>query len=319
MPVRQIAMWFILALLTSLRAFPEGNATADRQRATELLKKLLARDTPEEQWSSFEKEFETLPAKIVLPALFPQIAKGFPFGQSYAAYNCSDPLGDRRVPGWGEFCVANWLWCKQLQCPKRRDDVSKVLLELWTHPVSYYGQLVLLEGLCRNREAQPGIATLFRDAAADARLRTEAGVCLLLQDGARYHSEVVAFAEQVPIKFSQPGWNIGLRQRLFDELASLRHRDDSGIDPAVVRMGFRLLLREAEQQRKTKQFGRQVTYYGQFIYADHLNIYLGTRFEPDRKRPTYGGSAGDERFWRDTVVNALAWWSKHQREYSKLL
>ena len=138
-----------------------------------------------------------------MPALFPEIAKGIPGGYSYAAYNCFDPLRDRKVPGWGELCVVNWLWCKQLACIQRRAEVSKVLLELWSMPISFYGQMALLQALCGNPDAEGKVVALFRDGATDARLRTEAGVCLLYQDGAKYHREVVAFAEESPPNVSQ--------------------------------------------------------------------------------------------------------------------
>lgn len=258
---------------------------------------MLAQDTPDDQWSSFEKEFEVLPPKIALPALFPKIAKGIPGGLLLRGVQLFRPDPWSEGPNWGEFCVVNWLWCKQLACLQRKAEVSKVLLELWSHPISFYGHMALLRGLCGDPDAESRIAKRFRDGAADERLRMEASVCLLYQNGAKYHSEVVAVADQAPIKLTQPGsvpYDIYLRQRLFDELVSLRHRRDSGVDPAVVRMGFSLLLDEAEQERKANQFGGKVSAYGQFIYADHLDSYLGAAFEPDRKQPVYAGNDGNE-------------------------
>lgn len=308
----------VLNLLTSVCVLPQQAYSVDSLSASELLTKILSLDTLDDEWSAAEKQFEALPTKAALPVLFPEVAKGIPDGFSYAAYNCSDPLRDRKVPGWGEFCVVNWLWCKELACLERRNEVSTVLLELWSHPISFYGHMVLLQGLCHSPDAEPRIAKLFRDSAADARLRTEAAVCLLFQDGTKYHREVVAFAQQAPLKFNQPGlirYDIKLGQGLFDELASRRHLNESGVDAAVVRMGFELLLGEADEQQKARRYGQIVSDYGQFIYADRLNIYLGTAFEPDRKLPLYAGSEGNERFWHDTVANALDWWSKHERQY----
>jgi hypothetical protein len=51
--------------------------------------------------------------------------------------------------------------------------------------------------------------------------------------------------EQEDEKNDWPGtipYEVSLRRRLFNELVSARHRSDSGVDPAVVRMGFTLLL-----------------------------------------------------------------------------
>jgi hypothetical protein len=46
-----------------------------------------------------------------------------------------------------------------------------------------------------------------------------------------------------------------------------------------------------------------------------MNAYLGAAFEPDRRPQIYTGSEGNERFWHDTNINALAWWSRHKEEY----
>ena len=106
---------------------------------------------------------------------------------------------------------------------------------------------------------------------------------------------------------------VNLRRILFDELA--RHRY-SGIDPAVVRIGFTLLLDETERRQKANKSGAKVSYYGEFIYANALNAYLGTKFVPDQKQRICTGTEGNERCWHSTVVNAMDWWSKHQREYA---
>jgi hypothetical protein len=268
---------------------------------------LLSRDTSDVEWKAAEKQLQELPAKDALRALFPEIAKGLPDGFTYAAYNCFDPLKDRKVPAWGKFCVVHWLWCRQLACPAKRDEVTSVLLELWSQPVSFYGQMALLQGLCGKTAAEGRMAALFRDDGADARLRTEGAVCLLAEDGKKYHPEVVAVAQHSPPS---------LRERLFDELASPPHRNLSGIDPVVVRMGFALLLEEADKQRKAKMNGQRTSEYGQFLYANRLNVYLGTAFEPNSKLPIYADAEGKERLYHDTVANALEWWSKHRHDYA---
>lgn len=298
----------VLVLLCSLIWTPVfSQRTALTQSPSVLRKTLLSRDTSDDEWKAAEKQFQELPAKDALRSLFPEVAKGLPDGFTYAAYNCFEPLKDRKVPAWGEFCVVHWLWCKELACPANRHEVTNAMLELWSQPVSFYGQMALLQGLCGEPEAEGRMASLFRDSAADARLRTEAGVCLLNQNAKKYHGEVVAFAEQ-----SQPK----LRERLFDELASPPHRRVSGIDPAVVRIGFDLLFDEADKQEKARRLG-QITYdYGQFIYASRLDTYLGTTFVPDQKLAIYAGAQGIERWYRDSVANALDWWSKHKHEYA---
>jgi hypothetical protein len=168
----------------------------------------------------------------------PEVAKGMPGG---GVYNCYDARHDRRLAGWGEYCVASWLWCKQLECPQKREEVLKVLMKLWPEPTSLDGRMVLLRELCRDRDAETNIAALFRDSQADSRLRAEAGVCLLSQAEGKYHREVVTFAEQSPSK---------LRQHLFKQLAYPAKVPVAKSDPAVVRMGFALLLeRRANRQQ----------------------------------------------------------------------
>jgi len=299
----------IAIILSSLLSIPVRAQQTQSQKpsASALVETLLSRNTSDIEWKAAEKQFQELPANDAVRALFPEIAKGLPDGFTYAAYNCFDPLEDRKIPAWGEFCVVHWLWCKQLACPAKRDEVTNVLLELWSQPVSFYGQMALLQGLCGKAVAEQRMAVLFRDDRADTRLRTEAAVCLLAENGKKYHPEVVALAQHSPPP---------MRERLFDELASPPHRNLSGIDPVVVRMGFALLLEKADKQRKAKTNGQTISEYGQFLYAIRLNVYLGTAFEPNSKLPIYADAQGIERLYHDTVANALEWWSKHKQDYS---
>jgi hypothetical protein len=310
----KIRRLFVACIWTSIVAFAQDTSIQTAEDASALLKVLLSPEASDSQWSAAEKSFDTLPANVALPRLFPEIAKGIPGGYSYAAYNCFDPLHDRKMAGWGQFCVMNSLWCKQLGCTQGQKEVSKALLDMWESPISEYAETVLLEGLCRSPEAESKIANLFRDIVASVRLRTQAAVCLLQQAEPKYHAEVVAFAEKAPITFTQPvlhPYPLQLKRILFDALASPTHAK-SRVDAAVVRLGFGLMLDEAEQ---AKRYGGKVSDYGQFIYAERLNTYLGTGFEPDRKQPVYAGSGGNERFWHHTAVNALFWWSSHKAEY----
>ena len=301
------AVLSILLILISIPAFA-APVQSPPESASALLHILLSPDTSDDAWKATETKFQALPANDALHALFPEIAKGLPRGATYAAYNCFEPTTDRKVRGWGEFCVAHWLWCKELACPMRRDEVSKALLELWSNPISSYGQMALLEGLRGNSNAESRIAALFRDSRVEPGLRTEAGVCLLYQDGRKYHGEVVALADQS---------RAALRERLFDELASPPHQRVSGIDPAVVRMGFALLLDAADKQEKAQLREPIPSDFGQFLYANRLDAYLGTTFVPDRKLAIYAGDGGIERWYYDSATNARDWWSKHKQDYMK--
>jgi hypothetical protein len=118
---------------------------------------------------------------------------------------------------------------------------------------------------------------LFRDSRSNARLRTRAAICLLHQDEPNYHAEVVAFAEKAPIRFAPLGlhsYPLQLKRVLFDELTSPTHHT-SGVDAAVVRLGFSLMLDEGAQ---AEQYGNKFSNCGQFLYADRMNAYLCTGF-----------------------------------------
>lgn len=289
----------ILCLLLATCAFSQ----MDRQSPSALLRTLLSPDSSDEQWTSAKDQFQGLSAEDAILVLFPEMAKGIPGGFSYTPYNCSEPMHDRKVPVWGEYCIVHWLWCKRLTCSTHRGEVAAVLLELWTHPISRDGQMVLLNGLCGSLEAEENSAGLFRDDKADQGLRTQAAICLLQRlQSAKYHEEIVAFAQQNgPVK----------RDQLFRSLASPYHLADSGIDPAVVRMGFELMDEEA-----AKRHGQVASDYFEFIYANQLNKYLGTNFVPDSKLSIYLDREGIERWYHDSVANARSWWAIHRQEYA---
>lgn len=290
----------VLWMLLCTYAFPQ---TTPQQSPSALLKTLLSQGLSDEQWKSVADQFQKLSTEDAIRVLFPEMAKGIPGGFSYAAYNCSEPLHDRKVPAWGEYCIVHWLWCERLTCPTHRDEVTAVLLELWAHPISRDGQMVLLSGLCGRSEAEERIAGLFRDDKADQELRTQAAICLLRRlQSEKYHEEIVAFAQQNgPVQ----------RDQIFRALASPYHLADSGIDPAVVCMGFELMDEEA-----AKRHGQSSSAFGEFIYASQLDKYLGTNFVPDSKLPAYQGREGVEHWYQESVTNARAWWAKHHHEYA---
>jgi len=304
---RKSALWIGLALAICAFSSP---ASSMEQSASDLLKKLLTQDISDEEWQSTEKQFQQLPVEATVRVLFPEMAKGIPDGWPYAAYNCSEPLHDRKVKTWGEYCVVDWLWCKKLTCAAEHEEVSKVLLELWSQPqpISDSGQMVLLSGLCNYGPAEEKIAGVFRDVRAKASLRTQAAVCLLhTLFTEKYHDAVVEFAQQSPPDS---------RPLLFRALISPYHQADSGTDPAVVRMGFAMLLDEAAKEAEVEHRGQHVSSYGQFIYATELDTYLRTGSVPDQKLPQYKGPEGVERWYRDSAMNARVWWSQHKDEYA---
>ena len=299
----QFAALLLLYSLISTYALSQQPHSVEEPSSLVLLKILLSPNTSDDEWNTAERQFEALPPEDVIRVLFPEIAKGMPGG----IYNCYDPRHDRTLARWGQYCVANWLWCKQLECPQKREEVSKMLMELWAQPTSLDGRMVLLQELCHDREAEAKIAALFRDSLADSRLRSQAGVCLLSQSEDKYHREVVEFAEQSPPN---------LRQRLFKQLAYPTQVPVPEVDPAVVRMGFALMLEEADKQATAMRHGAAISDYAQFIYAQQLGTYLRKPFVPDQKTAIYKDPKGIERWYHDSVMNALGWWSKYKHDHA---
>jgi hypothetical protein len=280
---------------------------AQEQTPAALLNLLLSPDTSDGQWQTTFVLFQKLPPEMAIRTLFPEIANGIPGGMSYATYNCYLPEHDRHVGGWGKYCVTDWLWCKVLECGRSNPQVGKTLLELWAHPLSPYGQRVLLQAMDYGNwvpEAEEMVLATFRDSGADPPLRAMAAGCLLHHFGTKYHSEAVQFALYGPEK---------VREYVFNELESPPHARLTGIDPIVSRMGFAMLLAElAKSEEAYARGGVPRSRYGAFLYADHLGTYLGEKFTPDYKLPQYQGEAGREIWYWETVENALTWWSKNK-------
>jgi hypothetical protein len=280
--------------------------------AEHLLNVLLSPETSDKEWQFAADSFQQLPADVAIRALYPELAKGIPGGMSYAAYNCNDPHRDRHLEAWGRFCVVNWLWCHTVCCSKAQPLIGKTLLELWAHPLSAYGQGVLLstvDSCAWVPDAERPVYSLFMDSAAAAGLRMQAAACLLHHFGIKYHREVVSFALFGPRD---------KRDFLFRELANPSHARVSGIDPAVVRLGFWLLLEEMalhEDRFAHRTVGNSS--YGEFLFANLLGTYLGQPFAPDYKLPKYQkGEEGKEIWYRETAENAFNWWLLNRDRYA---
>ncbi len=303
-----IVAWTLLVFTFTSTSAAKGSDPSSAQ----LLETLFSPQTLDEQWHSTADSFEKLPVETKIQTLFPEIAKGLPGGFTHAAYNCSSPDTDRRVPGWGRYCVAKWLWCKALDGGRSNPEVGKILLELWNHPLSASGESALLAGLDNSSwvpEAEEPVRSLFKDSEADPHLRAQAALCLLRRFGSKYHAEAVGFA-----LYSQHG----IRDVIFKELVERPHARLSGIDPVVVRMGFWLLFDKVDKDEEAfAHDGVLRSQYGAYLVADRLGPYLGERFTPDYKLSKYQGEQGRETLWKEATENALAWWPKNKYRFAK--
>jgi len=302
----------LLARILTLFIALACTVRADDDSAAQLLHTLLSPDTSDKEWQSAADSFQQLSADVAIRTVYPEIATGIPGGLSYAAYNCSDPHTDRHVAAWGRFCVVNWLWCHTVSCGKAQPLIGKTLLQLWAHPQSTYGQGVLLSTLDSYAwvpEAEGPVYSLFVNSDAAPGLHLQAAACLLHHFGMQYHREVVTFALFGPRD---------KRDFLFRELASPPHARVSGIDPAVVRLGFWLLLEEMalhEDRFAHRTIGN--SYYGEFLYANLLGQYLNQPFTPDCQLPIYQKDAkGKELWYCETSQNAFHWWLLNKDRYA---
>jgi hypothetical protein len=146
------------------------------------------------------------------------------------------------------------------------------------------------------------------DSDVDAELREQAAACLLHHFGAKYQHDVVEFARFSPHE---------IQDLLFRELVSPPHARVSGVDPAVVRIGFCLMFEEMAGNEDRFAHGRVgSSYYGAFLPANQLGTYLGENFTPDYKLPKYQGEHGKEIWYRETVENAFARWLTNKERYA---
>jgi hypothetical protein len=304
------SFWFFATLLV-LGVVSTAKLRAYDVPPAQLLETLLSPDTSDEQWRQAEDSFLKLPAEAAIRTLYPEVLKGIPGGMAYAMYNCLDPDHDRRLAGWGRYCVANWLWSKELSSGGKNAQLGKTLLELWNHPQSVYGRSVLLRALDSNSwvpEAEEPVRELFTDSRADSRLREQAAACLLHHFLAKYQPDIIGFA-----LFS--GHEI--RDLLFRELVSLPDVRVRGVDPAVVRMGFWLMFEDMAINEERFAHGTAgSSYYGAFLPADQLGRYLGENFAADYKLPKYQGEGGKEIWYRETIENAFTWWLENKERYA---
>jgi hypothetical protein len=146
------------------------------------------------------------------------------------------------------------------------------------HPLSTSGESALREGLDYSSwvpEAEEPVRSLFKGSEADPHLRKQAALSLLQHFGTKYHAEVVGFA-----LYGQGD----MRDTIFKVLAEPPHARLSGIDPAVVRMGFWLLFDKVDKDEEAfARDGVLRSQIGASIVINSLETYLGKKFTPDYK------------------------------------
>ena len=121
----------------------------------------------------------------------------------------------------------------------------------------------------------------------------------MLHKGKAYHEAILAISKSAPRK-DREGW--------LDLLVDSRHKAETGVDPAVVRLGFDAL---AEERQASPNY-----VHGAYFIASDMGKYLGQTFTPDPRLDQYRGEHGlRESFFADTVKNAVVWWEKNRHRY----
>jgi len=84
----------------------------------------------------------------------------------------------------------------------------------------------------------------------------------------------------------------------------------TGVDSDVVCLGFKMI----EEERKADSDYDSAAYF----IARYLETYLSQRFAPDQCLKKYQDKHGlNDSFFRDTVDNALKWWTENMQKYNK--
>lgn len=247
-----------------------------------------------------EERLKQLPSDEVLPILFLEVAKGMPDGPIWSS---AGPSHDKNaLPEWQAYYAVYRVWKYHLKGAPSQ-VMGELLLTLLKEANTPAAKITVIDGLFRHwiPKAEKPIAELLQDSREDYTVRWSSAQVLLRHIGIAYHNRVLEMAK------SESGQ---LKYRLFVLLVEPPYEKQSGVDSDVVCLGFGMI----EEERKADSDYDSTAYF----IARYLETYLNQRFAPDQYLKKYQDKHGlNDSFFRDTVDNALKWWTENMLKYNK--
>jgi tetratricopeptide (TPR) repeat protein len=292
--------------------YPKAAPLSDKDspqtpRSVAAVEKLIARMT--DPAASFkdrcaaEDEVVKLPPEVALPKLLPLRAKGMPAGGIWNSLGTRE-LDHRGPVSWQIYYAIDRVWREQLgRAGKQQGDAqtpktaSGVLLALLRAAGNDKERSRVLQALSNywDPKAEADLAKLLRDGKAPSDIRQGAAFALILHGKEDYRETMLQWA----VKAGQPE-----KERWFELLADLRYKKRKGVDPRVVHLGFKLI---------------QADKASAYFLALRAGAYVGEEFAPDHRDPRYQIKDGrvPERYFVDTVNNAVRWWDKNHQKFEQ--
>jgi len=247
-----------------------------------------------------EERLMQLPSDEVLPILLLEVAKGMPDGPIWSS---AGPDHDKDAPPeWQAYYAVSRVWKYHLKGVPSQ-VMGELLLTLLKEANTPAAKITVIDGLFRHwiPKAEKPIAELLQDSSEDYSVRRSSAQVLLRHIGIAYHNRVLEIAK------SESGQS---KYRLFVLLVEPPYAKRSGVDSDVVCLGFGMI----EEERKADPDYDSAGYF----IARYLETYLSQRFAPDQYLKKYQDKHGlNDSFFRDTVDNALKWWTENMQKYNK--
>ena len=290
-----ILLFISLFFLSSSFAGPGG-----LQPINQLVYELGSPGTSWQDRQKAEERLKQLPSCEVLPILLSEIAQGMPDGPIWSSAG-SDHDKDA-PPEWQAYYAVFRVWEYHLKGVPSQ-VIGDLLLTLLREANTPAAKITVVNGLFQHwiPKAEKPIAELLQDSSEDYSVRRSSAQVLLRHIGTAYHNKVLEMAE------SESGQS---KYRLFVLLVAPPYAKRSGVDPDVVCLGFEMIEEEREANPDYDSAG--------YFIARYLETYLSQRFAPDQYLKKYQDKYGlNEGFFRDTVDNALKWWTENMHQYHK--
>ena len=247
-----------------------------------------------------EERLKQLPSDEVLPILLFEVAKGMPDGPIWSS---AGPDHDKDAPSeWQAYYAVFRVWEYHLK-GAHSQVMGELLLTLLKEANTSAAKIMVIDGLFRHwiPKAEKPIAELLQDSSEDYTVRWSSAQVLLRHIGIAYHNRVLEMAK------SESGQS---KYRLFVLLVEPPYAKQSGVDSDVVCLGFGMI----KEERKADPDYNSTAYF----IARYLETYLSQRFAPDQYLKKYQDKHGlNDSFFRDTIDNALKWWTENMLRYNK--